>query len=550
MLSISLSPRAAPHRKTRMSWVAAIVGTFVFLLALVPAARAAKCPDSVKARNFTSKTQLRKMTAKFNSFGPRVLGSTAHNKSIDWLEGQSRRIGLKTHSIRFKPYAWLPKTRFKHRPGLDISSAGGLTVRKSDGSTVKIADAGAVHWSKATNKRGRAGQLVYLPPEEEITPENSAGKIVVRDFQLGSIPFGLLSAILGIYVTPDLEGYADYVRPYLSPNVHEDSLAAGEAGASGVIYVFDVPQKQIHGYYDPHVGTIYRQPEIFVGRAQGEQLKALAAEGSTARVSVQARITRAKSRNLIARLPGRSSEKMVLAANTDGNSWVQENGVIGMLAFARYYAKLPLSCRPRTLELVFSTGHDAYRNDGLLPSHYPLSKKLAFAFTIEHLGTREIMPTGDGANKRLKFTGVADPALFGAGDSETLRKAAVRSTKRRSLPRTAVLKGLGLPNSNQAPPICSMGGLGTSFHTQLIPTLAMISGPWSLYDPVFGAKAIDFGQMRTQVLAAGDTVLALDGLPRAEIDGDYPALQAELTAGTKTPCPTESLPQFAPGPGA
>ena len=42
-----------------------------------------------------------------------------------------------------------------------------------------------------------------------------------------------------------------------------------------------------------------------------------------------------------------------MVANTDGTSWVPENGVIGMLAFARYYAKLPLRCRPRTLELVF-----------------------------------------------------------------------------------------------------------------------------------------------------------------------------------------------------
>ena len=137
----------------------------------------------------------------------------------------------------------------------------------------------------------------------------------------------------------------------------------------------------------------------------------------------------------------------MLAANTDGNSWVQENGVIGMLAFARYYAKLPKRCHPRTLELVFSSAHDGYRDDGLNPEHYPLDKKrIAFAFTIEHLGTREILPTGEGAARHLKFTGRADPALFGAGDSEVLRQTAVAATKRRNLPRTAVLKGLAVPN--------------------------------------------------------------------------------------------------------
>ena len=374
--------------------------------------------------------------------------------------------------------------------------------------------------------------------------------MVVRDFPTGSLPFGAVGPLLGLYLTPDLAGYTDYSRPYLA-TLHEELIAAGQAGAAGVVFAFDVPGKQVRGYYDPHVGTLYRVPAVFVGSAQATRLKALAAQGSSARVTVRAKIARKKTRNLIARLPGRSSEKIVLAANTDGNSWVQENGVIGMLAFARYYAKLPKRCHPRTLELVFSSAHDGFRDDGLNPDHYPLDKKkIAFAFTIEHLGTREILPTGEGAARRLKFTGRADPALFGAGDSEVLRQTAVAATKRRNLPRTAVLKGLGVPNADQAPPICSMGGLGNYFHPNLVPTLAMISGPWTLYDPAFGRRAIDFGQMRSQMLAAGDAVLALDGLPRAQIAGDYPALQAQLDQGTKTACPLDgTFPLRAPGPG-
>ena len=52
-----------------------------------------------------------------------------------------------------------------------------------------------------------------------------------------------------------------------------------------------------------------------------------------------------------------------------------------------------------------------------------------------------------------------------------------------------------------------------------------------------------------QVLAAGDAVLALDGLPRAQIAGEYPALQAQLDQGTKSACPNQDLPLHAPGPG-
>jgi len=513
-------------------------------------AEAAPCPEAVNPAKLAGKRELRELTAQFNRFGPRILGSAAHNRAIAWLEDRAEGAGLEVDSTRFRPYAWLPKTHRKDGRGLDIGAAGAITVRKPGGSTVSVPDAGAVHWSKPTSDRGEGGPLVYLPPGEDITAANSAGKVVIRDFEPGSIPFGLLRPLLGLYVSPDLEGYTDYIRPYLSPNLHEDQVDASAAGANGVIFAFDLPARDIRGYYDPHVGMLYRQPAVFVGRAQGEQLKALAADDASARISVRATVTRRKTRNLIATLPGKSAEKMVMVANTDGTSWVQENGVIGMLAFARYYAKLPLRCRPRTLELVFSSAHDGYRNDGMSPRHYPLDKKkTAFGFAIEHLGTREILPVGEGADRHLEPSGVADPALFGAGDSEALRTAAIDAAKRRDLPRTVVLKGLGVPNPDQAPPICSMGGLGNAFHPRLVPTLAMISGPWSLYDPVFGAKAIDFGQMRLQVLAAGDAVLALDGLPREQIAGDYPALQDALDNGTKTPCPeTDVLPLQPPGP--
>ena len=535
----------------RDGFVRATVATLAAVAALtLPAASAsaANCPDSVTGSDFATAAQLQKLTKKFNSFGPRILASSAHDRSIDWLKEQAKAIdGMEVSQKPFKPYAWLPRTHRENKPGLDIGSAGGLSVTRANGSKIEIEDAGAVHWSEPAEKGEAAGPLVYLPPDQDITPANSAGKVVVRDFELGTLPFGGVSALLGLYLTPDIEDYGDYTRPYLSPNVHTDLVAAGTAGAAGVVYAFDVPAKQIRGYYDPHQGELYKVPAVFVGSSEAAQLKTLAAQGSSAGVTVDAKVKRKKTRNLIADLSGKSSEKIVLAANTDGNSWVQENGVIGMLAFARYYADLPKQCRPRTLELVFSSAHDGFRNDGL--THYDATDEdIAFAYTIEHLGTREIMPTGEGADRHLEFTGVADPALFAAGDSDALREAAVAATKKRKLPRTAVLKGLGVPNPDYAPSICSMGGLGNYFHLALTPTLAMISGPWSLYDPVFGKKAIDFDQMRSQMLAAGDTVLALDELPRAEIAGDYPALKAELEAGTKDPCPVEEFPQFAPGP--
>ncbi len=121
---------------------------------------------------------------------------------------------------------------------------------------------------------------------------------------------------------------------------------------------------------------------------------------------------------MIATLPGKSPEKTAMFANTDGHSWVQEDGVVGLIAFARYYAGLPLRCRPRTLEIAFTSAHDAVVVDGAaryaqrLDDEYD-SGLVAYAFAVEHLGTRELVPhPTDGSGQRLEFTGLGEPFLF------------------------------------------------------------------------------------------------------------------------------------------
>ena len=512
----------------------------------------ASCPSTVNGRAFASVAQLRRLVRQENGFGERYLASRAHNRTIGWIEDEVGAIdGFRVRADRYRLWRWLPRTKAKGRPGLDLARAGGLTVTRN-GAISKVPVAGAVRWSEPTGKPGRKGQLVYLAPGEEITPQNSAGKVVIREFPITSLPYAALQ-VIGLYITPDLAGATgDYTRPFLNTQ-HDDLLAASAAGAAGVIFTFDVPREQVKGYGDPHDGTIYKVPGVFVGGVEARRLKALAAQGASARVVVRAKVGRATTTNVIATLPGRSSQKIALGANTDGQSWVQEDAVSGLIAFARYYARLPLRCRPRTLQIAFTSAHDAVVNDGMDPYSARLDAEydkggVAFAFAVEHLGTREIVPNA--AGNRLRFTGKGEPFLFAAGDSDLLRRTAVKITKRRKLDQTAVLQGLGLPTAGQVPPICNMGGLGTFFQTHLIPTLAMISGPWSLYAPAFRGSAIDYKRMRSQLLAMGDTVLALDGAPMDQIAGDYPELRERRAQGAPTcPNPSRRMPQFAPGPG-
>jgi hypothetical protein len=531
--------------------IAGAGGVVVVIALLASSAQpaAASCPTTVGNRAFASARQLHATMKRIVGFGQlRNAGSRSLNQEQRWLQSRLRRIrGMKVRSDPYYVRSWQPTTKEKKGPGRDLARAGALRLPGANGST-GVPVAGAVPYSRPTNDRGSGGPLVYLPPDQPITAENSDGRVVIRDFPKASIPSAGIQ-FLSLYITPDLASQTgDYARPYLAP-LNQEMLAAGTAGAAGVIFAFDVPRKQVRGYWDPHEGTHYKLPGLFVGADQGAQLKALAASGRSARVIVHAQSKRAKTRNLIATLRGQSPQRIVLSTHTDGVTWVQENGTDGVLAMARYLAGLPKACRPRTFQFVFASGHLGFARDGTelfarrLDPQYDQGS-VAFAFALEHMGTREILPVpdADGFGQHLVFTGQGEPYLFGAGDSEALRQAAANATKARNLDHTAVLRGLGVPVAGQVPPICSMGGIGTAFQTHLIPTLAMISGPWSLWAPSFGARAVDFNRMRSQLLAAGDAVLALQGLPSEQIAGDYPRFRAERAAGTPT-CSTELPPQ-------
>lgn len=527
--------------------------TIVLCLASATAALGGGCPTTIDAGTFADEAELRALTAKMAGYGLRSTGSKSNSQFIDFLKKELKKIdGMKVRTEKIKLRRWQPTPKAKGVPGRDLAAAGGLSLVGTDGTSQDVPVAGPVPYALPTSKKGAQGELVYLPAEVAITAENSAGKVVLRDFPDRSIPYiGFKEVLLGLYVTPDIEARTgNYERPYLA-GLHEELLAAGTAGAAGVIFAFHVPTEQVSGYFDPHNGTHYAVPAVYVGGDQEARLKAAAGTGVSANLVVRAKADKGSTRNLIGTLAGQGPERIVLAVNNDGTTWVQDNGTAGVLALARYVASLPIECRPRTFEFVFGGAHLHISREGTTRYADQLDKDydagtVSFAFVIEHLGTREILPVPDGDGQRLAFSGAGDPFLWAAGNSQALRDAAIKATKDRQLTDTAVLKGAELPVEGRVPDICSFGGIGGPFHSRLIPTLAMISGPWSLWAPSFGESAIDFARMRQQLLAAGDAIVGLSALPSAEVAGDYPSLRAQRAAGAPT-CSHELPPELAPG---
>ena len=479
-------------------WLAFIGVTTIFCFQLTAPATAAKdCPTTIDAERFASASELRALNATVAGFGLRSTASPAHRRLVDWLERRVTRLpGMTVRSERYEIQRWTPG------PGL-------LLTR---GAAVRVA--GAIPYSAPGL---RSGELTYLPAGVPITAANARGKVVLRDF-------------------PAVD------RGYLAePVLHRDMVDAGIAGAAGVIVAFTFPHEQVRGYWDPHLGTHYRVPGVFVGAEAAARLQV----GKRTTIGVLAARDRASTRSLIATLPGVSRERIVIDTNTDGTGWVQENGTVGLLALAEHFSRLPPRCRARTIEFVFATGHLHRAAEGsefrarALDAEYD-SGSVAFAFVLEHLGAREFLPS-EGS---LRATGAAEPSGWFAG-SPALADAATAAVAGRAVDRTFVLPGNDLPVPGRAPPQCSFGGIGTHFHSHLIPTMAMISGPWTLWAPSFGADAVDHERMRRQVLAAGDAVLALAPVPRDQIAGPYLGLRAARAGGAAT-CPHDLPPEWAP----
>jgi hypothetical protein len=303
----------------------------------------------------------------------------------------------------------------------------------------------------------------------------------------------------------------------------------------------------------------WQLPAVYVGADEGAQLKVLAANGGSARVDIAATDVQSPTRTIVATLKGASSERIVVESHTDGMNAVWDNGPIAILALARHFAALPRACRPRTLQFVFTTGHLYQRLLGgqdrggsaelvakQLDSDYSKGS-LAMVFALEHLGAREYAanPRPGGLPGRvLEPTGRNELNTLFVGESPLLVGNVIRAVIQRDIRRTFVMRGADAPGAT-IPPHNSYGGEGGAYQQHLIPTIALVTGPWTLYNPAFGMEAIDGALMRSQTLLFADLIRRLSPQPRALIGGGYLAYRlarslicdSALTTLKLTRCP-------------
>ncbi|WP_433359192.1 hypothetical protein [Streptosporangium sp. CA-115845] len=500
------------------------------------AAQATTCPVRIDPASFASEARLLELAERQEDFGPRPTGSAAHDDYIDWLEDEIGAVpGVQLSSLPYEIDRW-------------DDLATGLTVGGQD-----VAVAAPVPFSYSTGPVGVTAPLTYLPAGTAITAANAAGKIVVRDLPWSTVP--------NLLFYPPLLGYHMY-DPGLTINLlgsdsmeapagaDADLKAAAAAGAAGVLEVSRLPHAQIEGMYAPYEGLPYQVPGAYLGVDQGERIKQALAAGQPveAVLTVDAAWTPKTTRTVLATLPGASEQKIVVESHTDGMSPVWDNGPLTMVEMARYLASLPVSCRPRTVQFAFVTGHlyqhltgPGVREGGagqlaaMLDAEYDQGK-VSSVVVLEHLGARRYdAVTRAGGLPGLEL--VADPSLtellwVPVSESTPLRELVKGHIQHWDVRRTAVLKGLSAADVGTVPHHCGFGGEGTPYNQHLLPTIAPIAAPKTLFSPRFGAEAIDVTAMRRASLAFTDVVLDLGTMSQADVAGDVTFMRAQRASGT------------------
>lgn len=383
---------------------------------------------------------------------------------------------------------------------------------------------------------------MYLNKTADITKFDLKGKIVMRDYSYLSLPLALVSA-LSYYASPDaMEHAPQYTRPFVTPP-HADLLAASLGGAAGYISAFNVSREQLQGYYSGHSGTHWLVPGVFTGAEQYATLKSAADRQANASIRIDAVSGVVKVPRLHATLPGASNETIVIATHTDGVTYTQENGPAALLTLARYFSTIPRQQRNKTLLFAFEASHLAYQRDSdktlarVLDASYE-NGTTVFVIAIEHLGTRELesypAPNNRPGNV-LNYTGKPEAILWSVGEVQPAIDTVVDIVKTRALDNTVVARGFPPANPpGMVPTYSSMGGLGSYYTNALIPTMALISGPWSLWAPRFGADALDYERLRMQHVAIGDAILGLSRFSKADLAGNYTVFRERRKNGAKT----------------
>ncbi|HEV3282678.1 MAG TPA: hypothetical protein VG010_00610 [Solirubrobacteraceae bacterium] len=505
------------------------------------------CPVAPDPSALPDAAKLREMNSILSGVGGHPTGSPAQVKYIRWILRQLHTVhGAKVSEEHFTINRW---------SGHSMS----LALRVGH-STTSLPIAAPVPYAEPTPGAGVSAPLVAIPDQEKITAANAAGRIVVRPAPAGSVPNVDFFLPVVSWLVYDPQNTIDPTQTFFGDFINynarvADLRDAASAGAKGLLFVKDLPRRQLTNHYEPYEGTPWNVPAVYLGSDEGKTISDALASGApvSGRLTLHATFSQVDTPTIRATIPGQSPQRIVVDSHTDGTNAVEDNGSVAMVAIARYIGALPGACRPRTVEFVFPTAHFYQRVADLTHRHGGagvIARQLdaeydrglvSSVLVLEHLGAidYEQMPRSDGGpGGELLPNGLRAVQFIGITPSPSLVATVTEVVRNHDLQRTILLQGADAPGST-VPSHCNFGGEGTPYNQHLLPTMGVISAPQSLYDPTFGLEGIDFKVMHDELMAYTELVNRLGSMGQAEVAGQIP-VEREQRAHGGAPCPPEN----------
>ena len=327
--------------------------------------------------------------------GPKYTGNKAHTTFVEFLATEFKAAGCDVARERYTLPRWDAR-----RWDIDVAPASGQRFKAPVTSYFP--------YSGQTSAAGVTGELVYAGSSPTFTLTGLQGKVALIDFATNTREWARVYQQWGI--NPPGETFPASMRP--ARGAVSDLAQFQKAGAVAVILGWtDISDANAADQYTPFSRPPQGIPGLYVGRGTLAKLRVLAGSGANATVVLEAdTFPDTPTDTLIAMLPGSTDEVVIVNTHTDGPNATEENGALGILALAKYFAKIPKSERKRTLVFPLTTGHFAGpwvpSIRGVIEKHPDLIKRAVAAITVEHLGCREWMDkASDDRSMRYAATG-------------------------------------------------------------------------------------------------------------------------------------------------
>lgn len=471
---------------------------------------------------------------RLHNFGPiRATGTPQCRAFEEWLATEFARRGCSIERDQFRLTSW----------ECDVSDCS-IEVRTDDGETRKLDVLSYYPFGGSTaGKPAVTGRVLYLGDASGMGPE--AGQRIQT--ALARVPREQLAQSVAVFFMPLAEGGARApVRYYqerfghpLSPVVGaprvasqggQAAMAAVENLCRGVILCnTDVSNEAARYNYLPFSDQHRKIPGLWIGRDDAHFLYTQSGRASVT-MRCDARLTpNARADSLLAVMKGDSDQTVFLTTHTDGPNEVNDNGALGLLGVADYFAK---TSRPRTLVFSLPTGHyaggairDAATGSGRAAGtggviakwpHYV--ERAVGQLALEQLGAMEWADTG------FRWGPTGRPTAENWIPTPQVRAVAGRLFLAATAGEDPRWSRAGLVESGQAP------GEGGGLRSRGIPGLGLMGSPHYFFraDPKGVIDKLDARVMRNQVNISNKLVLLMSRLTPQQLRGEAPISDRDL----------------------